>query len=188
MNALFGGGGKKKSKGNPNLAQQQALLASILPFVNNPGAAVSQFRNQAAADANRLAGNIGGLLAEETGNPNALAATRLSMQNQATSAGNQFQSQVMSPEGRAKAAMGVLPFYSDLESQRLARQQVGLQYRQPTFLNQLFSTGASALPFLLNQQNQGGQGGSQPSNNVGLNYSGGSNLNYGVMPWINGGL
>lgn len=151
INALFGGG-KKKHKPDANLAQQQALLAGILPFINNPGAAVSQFRNQAAMDANRLADNTGGLLAEETGNPNALAATRLGMQNRATEAGNQFQFQTMSPEGRARAAMSVLPFYQGLDQQHLQRLQLGMQYRQPTFLNQLFSTGASALPFILNQR------------------------------------
>lgn len=174
-------GGKKKSAGslkNQNLAMQQELLAQVLPFIRDPGSAVSNFKAQSMADANRLASNLGGLLAEETGNPNALAATRLGMQNKATQATNQFQYDVMSPEGRAKAASAAFGMLGDLESQRLARQQMGLQFRQPTFLNQLFSAGAGALPWYLANQNQGSgsSGGSAP----GFNFNMGSGLNVGT--------
>lgn len=190
---LFGGGSggsKGSSKSGYGTAAQMALLGPILQLLNNPGAAVSDFRNQASADANRLAMSRGGLLAEETQNPNALAATRLALQNDATSAGNQFQYDVMSPAGRAQAAQGALGLLQGVNQQHLNQYQINKEFQQPTVLESLVNAGTAALPWYLENQKkkqptQATQA-TQPLNYGGLNVGGG--LNYGVQPWMTGGL
>lgn len=146
-------GGQKKSKKGNYAAQQEQLLGLALPYIRDPGLAANAYRDAVMRQANQGAG-FGSLLAEQTGNPNAGAAYMLGQRNRANEMSNQFAMDVFSPKGRAEAAMSLLGGYSNLENQRLNRQQVGLQYRQPTFANQLFSTAAQALPWYLSQQQQ----------------------------------
>ena len=125
-----------------------------LPYIRDPSLAANAYRDFAMRQASQGAG-FGSLLSEQTGNPNAGAAYMLGQRNRANEDSNQFAMGAFSPKGRAEAAMSLLGGYSNLENQRLNRQQVGLQYRQPTEWNKLFSTMSAALPWYLSQQNKG---------------------------------
>ena len=151
----LGGSGKKK-KGSNYGQQQEELLALALPYIRDPHLAANAYRDFAMRQASQGAG-FGSLLSEQTGNPNAGAAYMLGQQNRANESSNQFAMDALSPKGRAEAAMSLLGGYSNLENQRLNRQRTGLEFRQPTFANQVFGSLSQALPWYLSQQGQGGR-------------------------------
>lgn len=167
LGSMLGGGGgfSGGGGGGPNMYrnEQATLMAQILPLLKDPGLAVSGFQRDAFGRASQTGGQLGGLVAQQTGNPGAEGAIRLGEMNRATEATNRFASDVYSPAGRAQAAMGVLPFYQGMANQSLQRYQIGQQYQRPTFLESLTGVGANVLPYYLDYlDRQGGQ-----SNNVG---------------------
>lgn len=170
LGSMLGGGGGGGGNRGPNTYsnEQMALINQILPLMRDPGIAAQQFDRDVFGQAHRSGAQLGGLVADQTGNPGAEAAIMLGQMNRATEASNQFKMDAFSPAGRARAAQGILPFYQGLANQSLNRYQIGQQYQRPTFGESLFGAASNVLPFYLNQQrNQPTTQQRQIGNNVG---------------------
>ena len=145
-----GGGGKKKSSMN---AQQMALIQQyMLPLLRDPGASAAAFDRDAFGQAAQRGQSLGSLIAEQTGNPNAAAATHLGQMNRATEASNQFRMQAFSPQSQAGVANEILGAMSGVRGQSMQQDQINRQFGQPTFANQLFGAAGNILPWMMQQQ------------------------------------
>ena len=122
-----------------------------------------EYRRNALQEGARSAESLGGQVAQQTGNDFMRSAVALGNQNAANQAGNQFQSYLFGPEGRAQAYAGAqglfnAPFNAGTDIARLAQgnealhlQKYGInkQYQKPTVFESLFGSALGSLPQIL---------------------------------------
>lgn len=175
---LSGGGGKGGGGGGGGAYsnEQAALLAQVLPLLKDPGIAVDQYSRDAYGRANMEGSALGGLIADQTGQPGAEAAVMLGARNRATESVNRFGMDAYSPATRARTAMSLLPGYQSLADQSMRRWQLGKEYEQPTFWETLFNTASANVPWIIDLIDKNKKKNKGQSQSVGNDGSGGGPL------------